>query len=117
MDHIPMVEKERAVREGRAVHDVTETSNPPPGSDKPPSPKALRWAEPERVATPPGEPVGEKAVDDVLSDTTARPEQLGPHEDRKGLSQGDNMEAPGPAGQGITKRRRLSFLTPRRIRC
>ncbi|CAM6090619.1 unnamed protein product [Calypogeia fissa] len=83
MDHIPVVEKERAVREGRAVHDMAGTSNPPVGSDRPPTPKAPRWAEPDRVATPPEQPAGEEAVDDVLSNITAGPEQLGLHEDSK----------------------------------
>ncbi|CAM6094046.1 unnamed protein product [Calypogeia fissa] len=100
MDHIPVVEKERAVREGRAVHDVAGGSNPPTGSDRPPTPKAPRWAEPDRVATPPEEPVGDEAVDDVLSDTTAGPGDLGPHEDPEGLTPGDNAEASGLADQG-----------------
>ncbi|CAM6082352.1 unnamed protein product [Calypogeia fissa] len=100
MDHIPVVEKERAVWEGHVVHDVAGTSNPPTGSDRPPTPKAPRWAEPEREATPPEEPVGEEAVDDILSDITTGPEPLGPHEDPEGLTPGDNAEAPGPAGQG-----------------
>ncbi|CAM6086245.1 unnamed protein product [Calypogeia fissa] len=112
MDHIPMVEKERAVREGRAFHDVVGTSNPPSGSDKPSTPKAPRWAEPERVATPPGEPVGEEVVDDVLSDTTAGPKHLGSHEDPEGLSQGDNAEAPGPAGQGDNQEAEVIILDP-----
>ncbi|CAM6082255.1 unnamed protein product [Calypogeia fissa] len=42
MDHIPVVEKERVVREGRAVHDVAGISNPLEGSDRPPTPKAPR---------------------------------------------------------------------------
>ncbi|CAM6126969.1 unnamed protein product [Calypogeia fissa] len=100
MDHIPVVEKERAVREGRAVHDMAGISNPPTGSDRPPTPKAPRWAEPDRVATPPEELVGEEALDDVLSDITAGPEDLGPHEDPEGLTLGDNAEALGLAGQG-----------------
>ncbi|CAM6082577.1 unnamed protein product [Calypogeia fissa] len=78
MDHIPVIEKERAVREGRAVHDVAGGSNPPAGSD-----------------TPPEEPVDDKAVDNVLSDITAGPENLGPHEDPEGLTLGVNVEAPG----------------------
>ncbi|CAM6082070.1 unnamed protein product [Calypogeia fissa] len=98
MDHIPVVENEGAVHEGRAVHDVTGISNPPAGSDRPPTPNAPRWAEPDRVATPPKKPVGDEAVDDVLSDITAGPEDLGPHEDPEGLTPGDNAEAPGPAG-------------------
>ncbi|CAM6126341.1 unnamed protein product [Calypogeia fissa] len=77
MDHIPVIEKERAVREGRAVHDVAGGSNPPTGSDRPPTPKAPRWAEPNRVATPPEEPVDDEAVDDVLSDIIAGPKDLG----------------------------------------
>ncbi|CAM6082381.1 unnamed protein product [Calypogeia fissa] len=97
MDHIPVVEKEGAVCEGRAVHDVAGGSNPPAGSDRPPTPKAPRWAEPDRVATPPEELVGDEAVDDVLSNITAGPEDLGPHEDPEGLIPGDNVEAPGPA--------------------
>ncbi|CAM6086396.1 unnamed protein product [Calypogeia fissa] len=100
MDHIPVVEKERVVREGRAVHDVAEGSNPPAGSDSPPTPKAPCWAEPNRVATPPEEPVGEEAVDDILSDTTAGPGDLGPHEDPEGLTPRDNAEASGLADQG-----------------
>ncbi|CAM6104208.1 unnamed protein product [Calypogeia fissa] len=35
MDHIPVIEKERAVREGCAVHDEAGTSNPPARSNKP----------------------------------------------------------------------------------
>ncbi|CAM6104297.1 unnamed protein product [Calypogeia fissa] len=100
MDHIPVVEKERVVQEGRAVHDVEGGSNPPTGSDRLPTPKAPRWAEPDRVATPPEEPVGDEAVDDVLSDIIAGPEDLGPHEDPEGLTSGDNVEAPGLADQG-----------------
>ncbi|CAM6112851.1 unnamed protein product [Calypogeia fissa] len=100
MDHIPVVEKERAVREGKAVHDVAEGSNPPAGSDRPPTPKAPHWAEPDRVATPPEELVGDEAVDDVLSDTTAGPGDLGPHKDPEGLTPGDNVEASGLADQG-----------------
>ncbi|CAM6082365.1 unnamed protein product [Calypogeia fissa] len=97
MDHIPIIEKERVVREGRAVHDVAGGSNPPAGSDRPPTPKAPRWAEPDRVATPPEEPVGDKVVDDILSNITAGPEDLGLHEDPEGLTPGVNAEAPGPA--------------------
>ncbi|CAM6082388.1 unnamed protein product [Calypogeia fissa] len=100
MDHIPVVEKERVVCEGRAIHDEAGISNPPTGSDRPPTSKAPRWAEPDRVATPPEEPLGDEVVDDVLSDITARPEDLGPHEDPKGLTPRDNAEAPSPAGQG-----------------
>ncbi|CAM6098767.1 unnamed protein product [Calypogeia fissa] len=96
MDHIPVIEKERAVREGRAVHDVVGTFYPSLRSDKPRSPKAPRSAEQEWVATPPQEPMGEEAVDDVLSDTTAGHEQLGPHEDLEGLTPGDNAESQGP---------------------
>ncbi|CAM6082515.1 unnamed protein product [Calypogeia fissa] len=113
MDHIPVVEKERAVREGRVVHDVTGTSNPSAGSDRPPTPKAPRWAELEQEASPPEEPVGEEAVDDVLSDITTRSEQLGPHEDPEGLTPGDNAEAPGPAAQGDNQEAEVIILDPK----
>ncbi|CAM6124046.1 unnamed protein product [Calypogeia fissa] len=116
MDHIPVIEKERVVREGRAVHDVAGTSNPPTGSDKPRSPKAPRWAEQEWVATPPQEPVGEEAVDDVLSDTTAGLEQLGPHEDPEGLTPGDNVESQGPTTQGDNQEEEVIILEPERDR-
>ncbi|CAM6082545.1 unnamed protein product [Calypogeia fissa] len=112
MDHIPVVEKERAVREGRAVHDVVGGSNPPAGSDRPPTPKAPRWAEPDRVATPLEEPVGDEAVDNVLSDITVGPEDLGPHEDPEGLTPGDNAEAPGPADQGDNQETEVIVLDP-----
>ncbi|CAM6086215.1 unnamed protein product [Calypogeia fissa] len=112
MDHIPVVEKERAVWEGRAVHNVAGTSNPPEGSDRPSTPKAPRWAELDRVATPPEQPVGEEAVDDVLSDITVGPEQLGPHEDPEGLTSRDNVEVPGPAGQGDNQEPKVIILDP-----
>ncbi|CAM6086437.1 unnamed protein product [Calypogeia fissa] len=112
MDHIPVVEKERVVREGRAVHDVAGISNPPTGIDRPPTPKAPRWAEPDRVAIPSEQPVGEEAVDDVLSDITAGPEDLGPHESPEGLTQGENAEAPNPAGQGDNQEPEVIILDP-----
>ncbi|CAM6104186.1 unnamed protein product [Calypogeia fissa] len=112
MDHIPVVEKERTVREGRAVHDVAVTSNPPEGSDRPPTPKAPRWAKPDRVATPPEQPIGEEAVDDIVSDITAGPEQGGPHEDPEGLTPGDNVETPGPADQGDNVEAEVIILDP-----
>ncbi|CAM6097687.1 unnamed protein product [Calypogeia fissa] len=113
MNHIPFIEKERVVREGRAIHDEAGISNPPVGSDRPPTPKAPRWAEPDRVATPPEEPVGEEAVDDVLSDNIGGPEGLGPHEDPEGLTLGDNAEAPGPAAQGDNQETEVIVLDPK----
>ncbi|CAM6086261.1 unnamed protein product [Calypogeia fissa] len=112
MDHIPVVEKERVVQEGRAVHDVAGISNPPAGSDRPLTSKASRWAEPNRVATPPEQPVGEEAMDDILSDITAGLEDLGPHEDPEGLTPGDNAEAPGPAKQGDNQEPKVIILDP-----
>ncbi|CAM6099553.1 unnamed protein product [Calypogeia fissa] len=91
---------------------MAETSNPPTGSDKPSSPKAPRWAEQERMATPPQESVGEEAVDNVLSDLTAGPEQLGPHEDPEGLTSGDNAEAEGPASQRDNQEKEVIILDP-----
>ncbi|CAM6127453.1 unnamed protein product [Calypogeia fissa] len=112
MNHIPVVENERVVCEGRAVHDVAGGSNPPMGSDRSPTPKAPRWAEPDRVATPPEKPVGDEVVDDVLSDITAGPEDLGLHEDPEGLTPGDNAEALGPATQGDNQEVEVIVLDP-----
>ncbi|CAM6083565.1 unnamed protein product [Calypogeia fissa] len=71
MDHIPVIEQEKAVQEGRVIRDEAGTSNPPPGSaqDKPNSPRSPRHVEHERVATPPQEPAGAELVDDPIGDT------------------------------------------------